>query len=68
MFMEVLRGEYIVRTVERMVALAKGANSAVEADFNGIRLVATPVSSVGDLRRYYDDECTRQAVAWRNSP
>jgi hypothetical protein len=68
MILEVFAGEHIGRAAGRLVAAAKATNAMVEATFNGVRLVATPLSTAGEICRRYDDECHRQAAEWRNSP
>jgi hypothetical protein len=68
MIIEVTAGEHIARTAEKLVAAAKTLGSAVEATFNGVRLVAYPGSSVGDICQHYDDECSRSAAERRLSP
>jgi hypothetical protein len=68
MIIEVSAGEHITKAAERLVAAAKALNSAAEATFNDVRLVAYSCSSVGDVCQHYDDECTRRAMEWRLSP
>jgi hypothetical protein len=68
MIIEVMPGEHIARAAEKLVAAAKALGSTVEATFNGVRLVAHPGSSVGDVCRHYDDECSRSAAERRLSP
>lgn len=68
MNIEIMPGEHIGRAADRLVAAAKGAFAVVETTFNGVRLVATPLSTAGEICRHYDDECARQAIKWRESP
>lgn len=65
---EPMAGQHIFSASDQAIKLSCETGKKVQFKFNRVSVVVNPDSTPEQAVQFYDDECNRQAEAYRNSP